>query len=154
MYLLVMLAICCFAISRYMTLTYRGGLANILKASPEVRAEFAKKAGENELNFFLSSADLYQACRTKITFGDIIKRPPSDKHSAAATYFAFLTFFAWWYFSSTVTLIPLIGLVMVVFSYEYVSYWKDTYTRTIKNEYYLEGLKALYDYYKPSNRLG
>lgn len=154
MFNLAILSFICLVLSRFLTTTYQFRLAKLLRDSPASKESFVNLVGENNFNYFVAMADLYDVCRTRFTIYDLFFRPSSDRNSAIAVYGASILFLVWWISTGTVTLPSSLALVMMLISYEYVSYWKDTFIRTVRNPYFQSSLAELHDYYKPTNRVG
>jgi len=154
MFSLAILSFFCLVLSRVLTNSYQFRLAKLLKNSPDSKDAFIQMLGENNYNYFLAMADLYEVYRVKFTFFDFFFRPPSNRSNAIAFYSASLVFLAWWTITSTIVLNSVLALLIIFVTYEYVSYWKDTFFRTVNNSSFQVSLIELYDYYKPTNRMG
>lgn len=154
MYSLAIFGFLCVVLSRVLTTTYQFRLAKLLRDSTSSKESFIKMVGENNYNYFVAMADLYDICRTRFSISDLFFRPPSNRHNAIAVYGASILFLAWWVSTGTITLPTTLALVMALVTYEYVSYWKDTFFRTINNPYFQTSLAEIHDYYKPTNRVG
>lgn len=154
MYLLIILGFVCFVLSRILTDTYQFRLAKLLKHSDQLRTSFIDLMGENQLNYFIALADLYEISRKPFSIFDLLFRPSSNRPNAIAVYGASLLFLAWWVSTSVITLNTVLALTMFFITYEYISYWKDTFVRTINSNYFQSNLMELYEHYKPTNRMG
>lgn len=151
---LVFLLVIGIVVAKMLTSTYRFQLARMLRDRPELTDVFVEALGQNTYDYFIRLADLYDIYRVRFSFSDYAFRPSSSKEYSSAFYCANILLLAWWVLFGLPTVAAVIALAILIAIFEYISYWRDTFVRTMNNLAFQQDVKELYDHYKPTNRVG
>lgn len=138
-----------------MTLRYRCSLLKMVRNDESVRMNLLNEnVSENDIKFYIGMADLYDFYRVKFSIRDLLFRPSSSRENSASFYLVISAILAWWAFNGLPSIVVISAIAIATIAHEYISYWRDTFFRTVESPAYQNSLRELYDHYKPSNRLG
>lgn len=143
-----------YIIAKVLTFKYRFSIARIFSNANSANDELIKSIGENNVKYYSSIITLYDAYRVRFSLTDLFFRPSSSRESAIVFYIISISILAWWLIAGLPSSLIMAGMINLILLREYVSYWKDTYNRTINNTDFQIAAKELYDTFKPTQRVG
>lgn len=154
MFALLILVLVGFSIAKLLTTTYRFQLARMVRDRSDLQDVFVEALGQNTYDYFVQVANLYDACRVPFTIKDFFFRPSSSKEYSIAFYGANLLLLLWWVLIAAPTITQVIALCILIGVFEYISYWRDTFFRTVNNVDFKNYVMGLYEQYRPTDRMG
>lgn len=151
---IAILSLLACVVAKMMTTKYRLSAPRLVRDDRAVRDSLIQAIGENNVNYYSGLATLYDRYRKKFSLSDLFFRPSSSRENAAVFYVIGISILAWWALTGVPTTIVAPAIFLLIIGHEYVSYWRDTYDRTMNTPEFQQESRALYDEFKPTHGMG